>query len=55
MLEDVSDFYEEGADAKILVLTTLIEVSIILFLGLVVAVIVLALYMPIFQMGATLK
>jgi type IV pilus assembly protein PilC len=55
MLEDVADFYEEGADAKIPVLTTLIEVAIILFLGLVVAVIVLALYMPIFQMGATLK
>jgi type IV pilus assembly protein PilC len=55
MLEDVADFYEEGADAKIPLLTTLIEVAIILFLGLVVAVIVLALYMPIFQMGATLK
>jgi type IV pilus assembly protein PilC len=55
MLEDVADFYEDGADAKIPVLTTLIEVAIILFLGLVVAVIVLALYMPIFQMGATLK
>ncbi len=55
MLEDVADFYEEGADAKIPVLTTLIEVSIILFLGMVVAVMVIALYMPIFQMGATLK
>ena len=55
MLEDVADFYEEGADAQIPVLTTLIEVAIILFLGLVVAVIVLALYMPIFQMGATMK
>ncbi len=55
MLEDVADFYEEGADAKIPVLTTLIEVAIILFLGIVVAVIVIALYMPIFQMGATLK
>jgi type IV pilus assembly protein PilC len=55
MLEDVADFYEDGADAQIPVLTTLIEVTIILFLGLVVAVIVLALYMPIFQMGATMK
>ena len=55
MLEDIADFYEEGADAKIPVLTTLIEVAIILFLGLVVAVMVIALYMPIFQMGATMK
>jgi type IV pilus assembly protein PilC len=55
MLEDVADFYEEGADAKIPVLATLIEVAIILFLGMVVAVMVIALYLPIFQMGATLK
>ena len=55
MLEDVADFYEEGADAKIPVLTTLIEVAIILFLGLVVATIVIALYMPIFQAGARLQ
>ncbi len=55
MLEDVADFYEESADAAIPILTTIIEISIILFLGIIVAFIVIALYMPIFEMGAKLK
>lgn len=55
MLEDVADFYEESADSSIPVLTTLIEVAVILFLGIIVAVMVIALYLPIFEMGAQLK
>lgn len=55
MLEDVADFYEESADATIPILTTAIEIAIILFLGVIVAFVVIALYMPIFEMGANLK
>jgi len=52
MLENVADFYEDSADSKIPILTTLIEVAIISFLGLLVAFIVISLYLPIFEMGA---
>ena len=55
MLEDVADFYEDDADSKIPVLTTIIEVILILFLGIVIGVIVIALYLPIFEMGAQIR
>jgi type IV pilus assembly protein PilC len=55
MLEDIADFYEDSADGRIPVLTTLIEVAIIVFLGFIVAFIVISLYLPIFEMGAKLK
>jgi type IV pilus assembly protein PilC len=55
MLEDVADFYEESADATIPILTTAIEIGVILFLGIIVAFVVIALYLPIFEMGAQLK
>jgi type IV pilus assembly protein PilC len=55
MLEDIADFYEDSADSQIPVLTTLIEVAIIAFLGFIVAFIVISLYLPIFEMGAKLK
>ncbi len=55
MLEDVSDFYEQEVENRLTVLTTLIEPVLMLSMGLVIAFIVVALYLPIFQMGATLK
>ncbi len=55
MLEDVSDFYEQEVENRLTVLTTMIEPVLMLSMGLVIAVIVVALYLPIFEMGARLK
>ncbi|HSI79826.1 MAG TPA: type II secretion system F family protein [Solirubrobacterales bacterium] len=50
MLEKVADFYEAEVDAKIKALTSLIEPVMIMFVGGVVGVIVIAMYLPIFSM-----
>lgn len=55
MLEDVSDFYEQEVESRLTMLTTMIEPVLMLFMGVVIAVIVVALYLPIFEMGAQLK
>ncbi|HTG02245.1 MAG TPA: type II secretion system F family protein, partial [Nitrospirota bacterium] len=55
MLEDVADFYDQEVENSLTTLTTLIEPVLMLFMGLVMAFIVVALYLPIFQMGASLK
>jgi type IV pilus assembly protein PilC len=55
MLEDVADFYDQEVENRLTVLTTMIEPVLMLSMGLVMAVIVVALYLPIFEMGAHLK
>lgn len=55
MLEDVSDFYEQEVEGHITVLTSMIEPVLMLTMGIVIAVIVVALYLPIFEMGARIK
>ena len=55
MLEDVSDFYEQEVENRLTVITTMIEPVLMLTMGIVIAVIVVALYLPIFEMGARLK
>lgn len=55
MLEDVADFYEQEVENRMTVLTTMIEPVLMLTMGLVIAFIVVALYLPIFEMGARLK
>jgi type IV pilus assembly protein PilC len=55
MLEDVADFYEQEVENKLTDLTTMIEPVLMLIMGVVIAFIVVALYLPIFEMGAKLK
>ncbi len=55
MLEDVADFYDQEVENRLTTLTTMIEPVLMLCMGLVMAVIVVALYLPIFEMGARLK
>jgi type IV pilus assembly protein PilC len=55
MLEDVADFYDQEVENTLSTLTTMIEPVLMLCMGLVMAVIVVALYLPIFEMGARLK
>lgn len=51
MLEKVSDFYTKEVDAAITSLTSMIEPALIVGLGAIVTVVVLAIYLPIFQMA----
>ncbi len=51
MLTKVADFFEDEVDGIVSALTSLIEPIMIVFLGGIVAFLVLAMYMPIFQMA----
>jgi type IV pilus assembly protein PilC len=55
MLEDVADFYDQEVENRLTILTTMIEPILMLTMGIVMAVIVVALYLPIFEMGAHIK
>ena len=55
MLEDVAEFYDQEVENRLNLLTTMIEPVLMLTMGMVIAVIVVALYLPIFEMGARLK
>ena len=55
MLEDVADFYEQEVENRMTNITSMIEPVLMLTIGVVIAVIVVALYLPIFEMGARLK
>jgi type IV pilus assembly protein PilC len=50
MLTKIADFYEEEVDAAVAGLLTLMEPIMIAFLGVVVGGIVIAMYMPIFDL-----
>jgi type IV pilus assembly protein PilC len=50
MLEKVADFYEDQVDAAVDGLTSLIEPMLIVFLGVVIGFIVIAMFMPMFKM-----
>ena len=50
MLAKIADFYEEEVDTAVAGLLTLLEPLMIAFLGIIVGGIVIAMYMPIFEM-----
>ena len=50
MLAKIADFYEEEVDVAVAGMLTLLEPIMIAFLGVVVGGIVIAMYMPIFDM-----
>jgi type IV pilus assembly protein PilC len=50
VLEKVADFYEEEVDAAVGGMLTLLEPIMIAFLGVVIGGIVVAMYMPIFEL-----
>ncbi len=55
VLSDVADFYESSVDTKLSVLTSVIEPALMVVMGLVIGFIVLAIYMPIFQLASTIS
>jgi type IV pilus assembly protein PilC len=55
MLAKIADFYEEEVDAAVETLTSAMEPLLILFLGVVVGGVVIAMYMPLFTLIGALK
>ena len=54
MMDKVADFYDEEVDAAVAALTSLLEPLMLIFLGGFIGLIVIALYLPIFKMAATI-
>jgi type IV pilus assembly protein PilC len=55
MLSKVADFYEEEVDRTVDGLTSLIEPLMIVFIGSVIGVIIVAMYLPIFKIGELIR
>ncbi len=55
MLNKIADFYDDEVDAAVSTLTSMLEPILMIFLGTVVGFVIIAMYMPIFQMGSTIK
>lgn len=53
MLLDIADFYEEEVDSRLSALTTMIEPALMLIMGVMVAAIVVAMYLPVFKLAET--
>ena len=52
MLGKIADFYDQEVDDSVNALTAMLEPMLMVFLAIVVGYVVIAMYMPIFQMGA---
>lgn len=55
VLNEIADFYESEIDARLSILTSSIEPALMVVMGLLIGFIVLAMYMPIFQMAGTIR
>ena len=55
MMTKVADFYEEEVDRAVDGLTSLIEPLMIVFIGSIIGVIIIAMYLPIFKIGELIK
>jgi type IV pilus assembly protein PilC len=51
MLSSVAEFYEEDVSTSLAALLTLVEPAILIFMGMVVALVLIALYLPIFSLA----
>ncbi len=52
MLNKIADFYDDEVDSAVAALTSMLEPMLMIFLGVVVGFVIIAMYMPIFQMGS---
>ncbi len=52
MLNKIADFYEEDVDTMVTNLTALMEPMIMVFLGIILGGLVIAMYLPIFKLGS---
>jgi len=55
MLSRVARFFRDEVDATLNILTSILEPILIIGLGIVVGIVVLAIYLPIFKLAATMR
>ena len=55
MLDKIADFYDEEVDNAVEALTSLLEPALMVFLGVTIGFIVVAMYLPIFKMAGTIE
>jgi type IV pilus assembly protein PilC len=55
MLSKLADFYEEEVDVAVAAMTSMLEPLLMVFLGTIVGGLVIAMYLPIFQMADNIK
>jgi len=55
MLQKIADFYDDEVDTAVGALTALLEPMMIVFLGVVVGGLVVAMYLPIFKLVTIMK
>jgi type IV pilus assembly protein PilC len=55
MLEKVSDFYDEQVDAAVAALTSVLEPIIVIFMGVIIGGILIAMYLPMFDLISVIK
>ena len=53
MLNDIADYYEAEVEQRLTKLTTMIEPILMVIMGLMIAFIIVAMYIPIFQLAGT--
>lgn len=53
MMNKIADFYDQEVDTAVDGLTSMLEPMLMVFLGVIVGFVVIAMYMPIFKMGDT--
>jgi type IV pilus assembly protein PilC len=51
MLLKIADFYDEEVDTAVKGLTSMIEPLVMIFMGIVIGFIVIAMFMPMFELG----
>lgn len=54
MLSKIADFYDEEVDSTVGIMTSLLEPILMIFLGIVIGFIVVAMYLPIFKLAGTI-
>ncbi len=54
MLAKIADFYDDEVDNSVTNLTVMLEPALMVFLGVIIGFIVIALYLPIFEMGGAI-
>jgi type IV pilus assembly protein PilC len=55
MLASVAEFYEEDVSTRMTAVLSLIEPAIMIFMGIFVAFVLVALYLPIFSLADTIR
>jgi type IV pilus assembly protein PilC len=53
MLGNISDYFEEEIDRKLQIITTSIEPAIMIVMGVVIGVIIITMYLPVFKIAGT--